>query len=103
MTAITLDDRAQTIEIEDSDGAANSYTVALAAPGLSMWAVTLTRLDSGESYRVCVERGDYWRCTCKSWKYRKKASDACKHCHSLKLLYRFLTALTPAPKEMVNV
>lgn len=94
-TNITLDERAQTVEIADADGEPHSYSVVSCPAGLGLWACSLTRLDRSETYRVAVERGDYWRCSCPAWKYRKVASDACKHCEAARRLYRFLMSLIP--------
>jgi hypothetical protein len=98
--SIAIDDRGiATLEISGTDGDTASYTITAARPGLSLWACTLTRLDSESSYRVSLEHTGFWNCTCPAWKYRRHAEDVCKHCRAVKPLHRFIIALASTEKD----
>jgi hypothetical protein len=47
---------AAVLHIPDAGGELVAYRLEPAPPGLSAWAVTVTRLDSGDAYRVALER-----------------------------------------------
>lgn len=99
---IAIDDRGiPTLEIEDSKGEVHSYRIALAPRGLSRWAVQLDNLTNGESYRVMLEYGGWWRCSCPAWhfKHSKNHPRSCKHANAIKHLHVLITALSEKVHE----
>lgn len=94
---IAIDDRGiPTVEIEDSKGEVLSYRVALAPRGLSRWCIQLDNLANGETYRVSLEHGGWWRCSCPAFFYRKSKDHprGCKHATAIKHLHALIVALT---------
>lgn len=61
---------------------AAGYTIESASPGLDVWAVELTRIDTDAVYRITVDGEGYWRCSCDDWRYRQVPvkEGGCKHC-----------------------
>lgn len=96
-TVILIDDRLiPTVEIEDHTGEVRHYAPALTDPVLDQWAMTLTRLDTGKTYRVAQTSTGAWRCPCKDSKYRaRKESRMCKHMEHARRIKALLDLLTP--------
>lgn len=77
---IDLDDRGlATLGIADPDGEVHDYRFRLAPNGLSLWALELTRADTGAEYRVSEDSPGRWKCTCPAFLYRKRGAPECKH------------------------
>jgi hypothetical protein len=90
---------AAVLSIPDAAGELVAYRLEPALAGLSAWAVTVTRLDSGDSYRVSLERDGSWRCGCEDFLYRgRPRKKLCKHCLSIKTLKAFWDSFA-APQE----
>lgn len=67
-----------TTEIADAKGELFAYLVREVPPGLSDFAVTLERLDTGAVHRVVFEFRR-WRCSCEDSTYRRHKRGCCKH------------------------
>jgi hypothetical protein len=81
------------LEIEDHAGEVWAYRLAPAPLGLARWAVLVTMTSEPDrSYRVALDTGGRWDCTCPAHKYRKRGADPCKHVEHLKVLYAALHA-----------
>jgi hypothetical protein len=82
---------AAVLSIPDAAGELVAYRLEPAPAGLSAWAVTVTRLDSGDAYRVSLERDGSWRCGCKDAMYRgRPRRKLCKHALAAHALRAFL-------------
>jgi hypothetical protein len=82
---------AAVLSIPDAAGELVAYRLESAPAGLSAWAVTVTRLDSGDAYRVSLERDGSWRCGCKGFFYRGRArKGGCKHTQAARAVRGFL-------------
>lgn len=99
MLSIDINDAAQAVlMIPDADGELHAYRFALAPRGLSLWAMTVTRADSGATYLVREESAGSWSCACEAQKYRKRGAPNCKHCAAAKLLRSWLNDFLAQPK-----
>jgi hypothetical protein len=84
---------AAVLSIPDAAGELVAYRLEPAPAGLSAWAVAVTRLDSGDAYRVALERDGSWRCRCLDRKYRRGLKPkGCKHIVCGKALRDFFAA-----------
>jgi hypothetical protein len=82
---------AAVLSIPDAAGELVAYRLEPAPAGLSAWSVTVTRLDSGDAYRVALERDGSWRCGCKDALYRgRPRKRLCKHATAAVALRLFL-------------
>jgi hypothetical protein len=89
---------AAVLSIPDASGELVAYRLEPAPAGLSAWAVAVTRLDSGDAYRVSLERDGSWRCACKHFLYRGRArKGGCKHTRGARALRDFLAAFGVKP------
>jgi hypothetical protein len=89
---------AAVLSIPDAAGELVAYRLEPVPAGLSAWAVTVTRLDSGHAYRVSLERDGSWRCGCKDALYRgHPRKRPCKHGRAAQALHHFLTPFGVAP------
>lgn len=96
MVTITIDERGTTLEIPDAEGELVHYGFALIDPGFSLWALRLTRLDSGSIYRVAEDTPGKWVCACPLEKYRRRGAEHCKHILAAKLLRAWLKTFLAA-------
>jgi hypothetical protein len=87
------DDGTPTLEIPDAGGKVHTYSVAPAEPEEALWACTLVRLDSGDTYRVERRSAVAWWCECPAHKFKKRRDPPCKHCLALKGLRAFFRML----------
>ncbi len=81
------------LEIDDAEGELHLYRCAVAPPGLALWAMRLTRLDTGAEYRTRHLKDDRWDCECPAWKFRKRGTGPCKHILALQGLRVLLRGL----------
>lgn len=88
-----------TLAIADADGEYHSYRFRLAARGLSLWALELTRADTDAAYRVCEDTPGRWACNCPAETYRKRGSDHCKHIAAVRALRAFLRSTLESAHE----
>lgn len=97
MSTLAVDSRQiVTLEIADPEGEVFSYSITAAPPGLDEFALSLTRLDTGDTHKVAVDARGKWTCTCKSFRHRKgpHAPRGCKHCVACKALKRLIDSTT---------
>jgi hypothetical protein len=88
---ITINDAAQAVlEIADAEAELHQYRFRLAAPGLSVWALEVTRADTNQTYRVEETTPGKWECSCEAFRYRKRGAPVCKHALCIKLLKSWL-------------
>jgi hypothetical protein len=66
-------------EIPGPGGRLVSYRLQPASPGNALWALTLSRGDTGQTYRVERQRAGVWQCSCPAWQYAKGEPRQCKH------------------------
>jgi hypothetical protein len=106
VTTIEIDERgvltvAIPVTKDGEPGEPKSYELRLAPPGFSEWACTLTRLDTGSTYRVAREATGAWRCQCEdnTYKgYRKRNAPECKHITAGRGLYALCRVLAQEPQ-----
>ena len=101
MTALSFDARgAACLELPDAEGEVHAYSLRRVPPGLSDWAIEVTRLDTGEAHRVSLS-GTSWRCGCPDWRYRRgregQPGRGCKHVRGVRDVYLFLRQLEAEP------
>lgn len=99
--SITFDSRGvPTLDIPDSKGEIHSYSMTRLDGVTALWAVQLTRLDAEEAvYRVALDMGRTWRCTCKDAQFRPRGEKKrlCKHATAARDLKRLLDLLAAPP------
>lgn len=110
---IDLQPKQTLVEIADAKGEYHDYAWLLAPLGPAAWACTLRKLGTEEPYRITLERGGWWRCSCADHKFRgpdKRGDSECKHvaaAKQLRALCQFIAAATvrlaaetvPQPEE----
>ena len=73
---ISIDDRGfASLEIADPQGEIFSYRFRLVPPGLSVWALEVTRADTDNTYRVEELSPGRWTCSCPAEMYRKRGAE----------------------------
>jgi hypothetical protein len=79
------DDGTPTLWIPEPSGEKHAYSVAPADEGDALWACTVARLDTGESYRVERRSAVTWWCSCPSYRHRRRGPEGkfCKHTATL--------------------
>lgn len=102
MTTISIDERLQiTAELDDHPDEPRHYALASTEAGFDRWALTLTRLDTGEAHHVALTWSGSWACDCKAHKYRK-VNKLCRHALMARSVRALLDLLAPCPAEQVG-
>jgi len=89
--SITINDAGQAVlEIEGAEAEVWKYRFRLIPPGLSAWAIEMTRADTDSTYRVEELSPGRWTCSCPAEMYRKRGAEHCKHQTAARLLRAWL-------------
>ncbi len=67
------------LEIANPAGEVFEYALAKVGNGLGVWACEITKLATGDCYRVAEEAPGRWSCSCPAWKYCRVRPHTCKH------------------------
>lgn len=96
MLSIDINDAGQAVlQIADADGELHAYCFRLVPRGLSLWALEVTRADTGATYRVGEEwPGGRWTCNCPAETYRRRGADHCKHIDAARAFRAWLRDFT---------
>ena len=98
---IAINDAGQAVlEIADAEAEVHSYRFRLVPPGLSLWALEVTRADSDKTYRVEEMSPGRWTCNCPAETYRKRGADHCKHTTAARALRAWLTSFLEKPAHV---
>jgi len=88
---ISINDAGQAVlEIADADAELHAYRFRLVPPGLSVWALEVTRADSDRTYRVEEMTPGRWDCSCDLQQKGKRGQKPCKHIRAGRLLKAWL-------------
>jgi|SRR5579885_3413892 hypothetical protein len=83
------------LEISDPKGEIWEYALAKVGNGLGVWACEVTKIETGDCYRVAEETPGRWQCSCPAWKYCRTRPHTCKHC-------RTVANLSPRQRQLLE-